>query len=207
MVKVIIFDYDDTLVKSSEALYDADCRTAVALGLQTPGRGEYFSLWGKPHEDMIKALHPSVDIKTYLAAYRHNYSPEMLELFDDVRPVLQTLVNRGIRLAVLSAKQGEFLEQHLQHTDIRQYFDYLHSAESSPYKKPDPRVFDDIIAHFGIKPSEILYVGDSTMDFEAATQANLGFVAVATGVQSRGDFKSKGCQRVILHLSELQVYL
>ncbi len=207
MVKVVIFDYDDTLVKSSEALYDADCRAAASLGLQKPGREEYFSHWGEPHGEMIAALHPGVDIGAYLAAYGRIYKPEMLGLFEDVRGVLKTLTSKGIRLAVLSAKQRDFLEQHLQHAGIRYYFEHIHSAESSPYKKPDPRVFEDIIAHFSIPPSEMLYVGDSTKDLEAATSAGLGFVAVASGVQGPDDFRRLGCRRVLSRLSELPAYL
>ena len=44
MISVIVFDYDDTLVKSSEALYLADSKTAIILGLNKPTREKYFAL-------------------------------------------------------------------------------------------------------------------------------------------------------------------
>ncbi len=203
MIKVIIFDYDDTLVKSSEALYLADSKTAISLGLEKPSGKKYFALWGKPHVEIIKLLHPFIEPKKYLEAYKKIYIPSQLELFSDVKLLLRRLSKKKIRLAVLSSKQKAFLEEHLRYTGIRDFIEYVHCAESSIFQKPDPRVFDDVLKYFKTEPSGILYVGDQVNDFKAASGAGLQFVAVTTGIDGAEDFIKAGCKRIISSLGEL----
>lgn len=202
-LKVVIFDYDDTLVKSSQALYKTDCKTAETLGLEKPTRSAYFSLWGKPHKEMINILHPGIDVNIYMKKYSEIYHPDSLELFKDAKDILETLTKRGLRIALLSAKQKKFLEEHLKHASIRKYFDYIHSVKSSPYKKPDPKVFNDLINHFGLDPSEMLYIGDQVLDYETASKAGLHFFAVTTGINTEQDFKNAGCNNIVSSLNEL----
>lgn len=207
MIKVIVFDYDDTLVKSSEALYSADSKTAISLGLANPTREEYFALWGKPHIEMIKVLHPSISQSQYLGQYKKIYDPSHLELFSEVKPLLKKIAMKKIKIAVLSSKEKSFLEEHLRYAEISDYVEHIHSSESSKYKKPDPRVFEDIIKHFKTEPSEILYVGDQVADFKAASKAGLQFIAVTTGINNTDDFKREGCTNIISSLKSLEKIL
>ena len=206
MIKVIMFDYDDTLVKSSEALYLADSKTAIILGLNKPTREKYFALWGKPHIEMIKALHPSANPDKYLEQYKQIYNPAHLELFPEVKPLFKKISKKNIKIAVLSSKQRDFLEEHLRYVGIRDFIEYVHSDESSRYKKPNPRVFEDILKYFKAEPSSVLYIGDQTADFNAASKAGLQFIAVTTGINDANDFKKEGCTDIISSLKSLEKF-
>ena len=202
MVSVIIFDYDDTLVNSSKALYKIEVRVIKSMSLKVPSEKEYFSLWGLPHSSMIKSMFPNISINEYMKRYSDIYNPDSIKPFKCTLNVVNSL-SKKYRLAVLSSKSMYFLKQHLEHTKLYEYMDYVHAEDSSVYKKPDPRVFDDIIAHFDCQPSDMLYVGDQLGDFKAASGAGLDFVAVTTGMNSRSQFNSIGCKNVIGSLASL----
>jgi len=207
MTRLVIFDYDDTLVRSSEALYKIDSETAHALGLKILTRQEYFALWGKPHNEMIKALYPDVDIDCYLKKYQEIYSDGILQLFDEVKQVLSDLKNRGVKIALLSSKQGEYLEKSLKHLGIRNFFDYIHSAEDSAYHKPDPRVFEGILSYFGFRTDEVVYVGDQLIDFIAAKAAGINFIAMTTGINTKTDFEKSSCQYICNSLKKILLFI
>ena len=204
MTKLIIFDYDDTLVKSSTALYDADSKTAESMGLSKPNLKKYFSLWGKPHDEMILLLHPHVNLNEYKQKYGEIYDPAKLLVFKDTLNILEKVKNREYLMAILSAKKNAFLEEHLTKNNLRKYFKYIHSAESSKYHKPDPRVFDDILDYFKISPEEVIYIGDQIKDYEAAKKKGIRFIAVTTGVNTAKEFENLGCTEIVSSLSKLE---
>lgn len=205
MIKLVIFDYDDTIVASSEALYKLDCKTAETLGLKNPTREQYFAVWGKPHNEMIKALHPEIDLTLYQNTYQSLYSQDVLKLLPDVENVLRGLKRQGKKLALLSSKSNKYLTDSLVHLGIGDLFGYIHSAETSPCHKPDPRVFEDILPHFNLRLEEIIYVGDQVTDFQAAKKAGINFIAVTTGINTRDDFRRAGCEQIIAALTELKL--
>ena len=192
MQKAVIFDYDDTLVASSEALYGADSKTATLLGLAPASREEYFRVRGRPHEEMIMKLYPGIGFGRYLETYKTVYDPSGVRLVEGAREVLAELSASGVMLAVLSAKSSAFLEEHLRLNGIRDYFAYIHSAETSRYTKPNPRVFDDVLEHLGIAPYDAVYVGDMVIDCVAASAAHMGFVGVASGIDTVKKFHDGG---------------
>ena len=202
-MKLIIFDYDDTLARSSDFLYATDSATATMMGLLPANREQYFALWGLPHEEMIKVLYPGTNFAEYLTAYEKVYNPVNLKLFDGTKKLIRDLSSIGLMLSILTSKRQSFLEQHMKMNEIDQYFRYLHTAESSIYKKPDPRVFDDTLAHFSVEPSEALYVGDQIQDFRAATDRKMNFLAVTTGITGRNDFIKEGCTTICPDLASV----
>lgn len=57
------------------------------------------------------------------------------------------------------------------------------------FKKPDPRVFDEILKYFSVRPDESIYVGDTLGDAKCAKEAGLQFIAVLeNGLNTKKDF-------------------
>ena len=145
---------------------------------------------------MIANLYPNADIERYMQEYTNIYNPINLRFFDDAKKVLQALSAKGFGLAIVSAKQKGRIIEHLDKHGLSGYFQYVHGAESSPYKKPDPRVFDDILDFFNLKPSEAVFIGDQLSDFEAARKAGINFVAITTGINTSEEFSRLGCRKI-----------
>ncbi len=189
MIKAVIFDYDDTLIQSSEYFFWLEIEVSKKLWLQPATRVAYFDLWWKPHEEMVKIMHPEIESEVYMQEYNRIYNPNALVLFDWVKQIIQSLKNDSIKMFILSAKKLDRLEEHTNLLGIREYFEYIHWAESSAYKKPDPRVFDDILNIINIDKDQIVYVWDQTIDYEAASKAWLRFVWITSWINSKDDFE------------------
>jgi phosphoglycolate phosphatase len=56
-------------------------------------------------------------------------------------------------------------------------FDLVVSAQDVSRPKPDPESFVRILEHFGLKPQEAIYIGDSQVDEHFAANAGVPFVA------------------------------
>lgn len=56
------------------------------------------------------------------------------------------------------------------------YFSYVMTASRASFPKPHPDPLLRILAHYGIKAEEALFVGDSVVDSEAAEAAGVSFV-------------------------------
>jgi len=87
----------------------------------------------------------------------------------------------------------------------RQIIDYLQTEDDTAVHKPDCRVFDPAIkwlSEQNISVSEVVCVGDSLEDLEAAVRAGFKFVAVATGIVSMNEFMQREIP-VVSNLSEL----
>ncbi len=83
-------------------------------------------------------------------------------------------------------------------------------------KKPDPRIFTSALSATGLMPSEVVYVGDTAEDVEAAYSAKmtpiqidrltaplLDFESDSQGAMSAGKSKTVQQCKTISHLKEL----
>jgi phosphoglycolate phosphatase len=100
-------------------------------------------------------------------------------------------------LGIITAAPRYEVEHFMAHLGLdNAVFFIFQAAGESEYHKPDPRVFDPLIASLqqynNIGRSEILYVGDSLSDFYAARDAHLQFTAVLTGATTREQFQAAG---------------
>lgn len=108
--------------------------------------------------------------------------------YDDVLPTLEALKN--YRLVVFTDASQNFVEMEIQNTKYERYFE---EVISSPTKmgtgKVNPAAFKKLATHLGVKPKQILHVGDSKRsDYSSAKRA--GCKAVLLDRSGREDIKN-----------------
>jgi putative hydrolase of the HAD superfamily len=72
---------------------------------------------------------------------------------------LRRLREAGLRLGVVSNSDGR-VNQALAAAGLREYFDVVVDSDLAGVEKPDPRIFSFAIEALGLRPDEVLYVGD-----------------------------------------------
>ncbi len=75
------------------------------------------------------------------------------------RPALQSLVDMGLRLAVVSNSDGR-VESLLTEAGLRPLFEFVLDSFVEGVEKPDPEIFLRACDRLGLSPSECVYVGD-----------------------------------------------
>jgi putative hydrolase of the HAD superfamily len=72
---------------------------------------------------------------------------------------LRRLRAAGLRLGVVSNSDGR-VDQALAAAGLREYFDVVVDSDLAGVEKPDPRIFSFAIEALGLRPDEVLYIGD-----------------------------------------------
>ncbi|HXA47197.1 MAG TPA: HAD-IA family hydrolase, partial [Burkholderiaceae bacterium] len=101
--------------------------------------------------------------------------------YPDVREGLQALKDMNLRMACVTNKQIAFAEPLLEKTGLRDFFDVVYGGDSLPKKKPDPAPLLQVCADFGLTPQQVLAIGDSANDAQAARAAGCPVLIVPYG--------------------------
>jgi putative hydrolase of the HAD superfamily len=120
----------------------------------------------------------------------------LIELYPDVRHVLDQLRQWGVRMSVVSDNWAG-LEATFAGLGVEHYFDGFVISEILGCRKPDPRMYAEGSRLLGLDPGECLFIDD---DPELVTAAvDLGY----HGVALIRDVQSSTAVRVIASLDEL----
>jgi putative hydrolase of the HAD superfamily len=104
--------------------------------------------------------------------YEHFAEAGVWNLYPEVVDVLRTL-RPHYRLAVVSNYDGR-LRFTLEHLGISKFFDHVFISSELGADKPDPEIFRRVLKLIGLKPDEVLHVGDDPeRDWKAASVAGL----------------------------------
>jgi HAD superfamily hydrolase (TIGR01509 family) len=69
------------------------------------------------------------------------------------------------------------MDRLLAEFNLTEHFDLVVTSFDIPRPKPHPDALLKILSYFSIVPHQVLYVGDSQVDAEAAVAAEIPFVA------------------------------
>lgn len=96
-----------------------------------------------------------------------------ISLDPEVHSVLPTL-HRSKKLALVSNfDHPSHVHSVLSTLGLTPYFDSVVISAEVGIKKPDPRIFDRALEQTAVKPEEVIYVGDTDDDTEAARAAGM----------------------------------
>ncbi|TDD94122.1 HAD family hydrolase [Flavobacterium cellulosilyticum] len=208
--KGVIFDLDGTLVNSLEDISDA--MNAVLQGLHYPTHSytayQYFI--GSGLRNLVSKALPDthnnanqIDIcYDLMIEVYSNSCTNKTKSYDGIFELLDHLSSNNIKLSVFSNKSDELTKQ-VTATIFTNYFESIIGLTTELLKKPNPIKAIEISEIMGLKPEEIIFVGDSDIDMQTARNANMFAVGVIWGYRSKEDLLSSGAQYILNHPSDL----
>lgn len=188
-VRAVLFDLDGTLMDTAPDIADALNRTLARLALPAAptervrgwiGDGAK-ALLGKAlaHHGCPERLTPAA--WEAFAADMADCSGRRSTVHAGVPAMLARLRARGLKLAVLTNKEGRFAHRLLEQFDLLAPFDTVVAGDTLPVKKPDPAVVHHALAALGVVASQAALVGDSVTDVRTARAAGVAAWMVAHG--------------------------
>lgn len=111
-----------------------------------------------------------------------------LQAFPKTRELLLAMKADGLKLVVASSARKEELEPLLEKANAAGLFEEKTSSSDARRSKPDPDIVEAALARLGLPAAEVVMVGDTPYDLEAARRAGVGFVAFRTGGYEAADF-------------------
>jgi putative hydrolase of the HAD superfamily len=164
-----------------EEMYHARLRDYVRVNM-TRDHDQCDAWWIALGEEWLAAvgLDPAHSPNLQAVSLRIGFGPEsiLFKLYEDVLPALDRLRAQGIRTAVLS-NWDYTLHRSLKLFGLDKRFELVVASLEHGVEKPDPRLFQVVIDHFGVDPSEILHVGDNPVDdFDGAKGVGMRAVLI-----------------------------
>ncbi len=105
--------------------------------------------------------------------YEHYAEGNAWRCFPEVAGVLRALRDRGCKLAVVSNSDSR-LPGILEALGIRGFLDAIIYSSEAGYAKPDPGIFEQVLAALGADPHRAIHVGDRVeADLRGAASAGI----------------------------------
>ncbi|MFO0811238.1 MAG: HAD family hydrolase [Gemmataceae bacterium] len=186
-VRGVLLDVDGTLVDSNDAHARAwvralaDCGTSVHFEDVRP-------LIGMGGDKLLPvAAGIDADSPEGQRVERRRSEIVRAELLPMVRPfpraadLLAALRARSLRLVVASSAKDEELDKLLDVCGAKPFVEARTSSDDADNSKPDPDIIHAALAAIGLPAGEVLMLGDTPYDVEAAGKAGVGVVAFRCG--------------------------
>lgn len=215
---LVMFDLDGTLIETAPEICDAVNDTLRRFDLKEVTQQQVNDWIGHgTRELLIQAL--AFSRNTDVAAVRASDSLSLIaaefdkdyqrrcgtrsHLYPQVRETLMALRQQGVKLAVVTNKEGRYTATVLDAHQLAPLLDRVVSGDTLPTKKPDPAGIESCLIQFGVPRQRALFVGDSSIDVATARNAGVAVWALPYGYNMGQPIEACAPDRVIGDCSAL----
>jgi len=212
MFEAVIFDWDGTLadtkqvivVSFQKALSEVNCIVSdeyierrIGIGAADTFCDVLQSANIRADQKMIKHL---VDRKSQLEIELTN----QVKLFPGAKELLKALHGK-VKMGLASMNNRSVIIHMVEANGLTQFFQAFLTAESISHSKPHPEIFIKTASELKTNPEKSVVLEDSIFGVKAAKSANMGCVAVTTGVYSKEELKEAKPDLIVKTLCDNQI--
>ncbi len=205
--KIAIFDMDGTILNTIEDLTDSTNYALKVHHLPERTIDEVRCFVGNGIRKLIERAVPEnstdiliEDVFETFKVYYADHCNDKTFVYEGISELLANLKYRGIITAVVSNK-ADFAVQSLCKDYFAGLFDYAVGEKEGIRKKPYPDSIINIIEKYDVTKDEVVYIGDSEVDFQTSLNAGIDSIMVAWGFRTEEVLKKLGAG-VIVHKAE-----
>ncbi|HOZ65774.1 MAG TPA: HAD-IA family hydrolase [Burkholderiaceae bacterium] len=215
---LIMFDLDGTLIETAPEIADAVNDTLRRFDLPEVtqqqvndwiGHGtrtlliQALAFAGKTNVTTVSAGDSLILIAAEFDSHYQRRCGTRSHLYPQVRETLVALRGQGVKLAVVTNKEGRYTRTVLDAHQLAPLLDRVVSGDTLSTKKPDPAGIQSCLAQFGVLPNRALFVGDSSIDVATARNAGVAVWALPYGYNMGQPIEACAPDRVIADCSML----
>ena len=212
-VKAVTIDLDGTLVDSIPDLATASNMMLVEMGRAPLPLEVIRTFVGKGIANLVdRALAGHIDggadralIARAMPIYERCYTEvngKHTTIYPGVKEGLAALEGQGFPLACVTNKSMRYTEPLLEMLGLAGHFRQVVGGDTLPQKKPHPAPLLYTADRLGISPSDMLMIGDSINDTEAARAAGCPVFCVSYGYNEGRDVHTLDTDAIIDALPE-----
>ena len=210
--KLVIFDWDGTLMDSVDRIVSSMQSAAKVVGLVIPSNDEVKQIIGLSITEALQQLFAGItseDTEAMRLQYKHQYQEiddTPTPLFDNAINLLTQLKQKDKLLAVATGKGREGLNRVLTMSETVDYFHTTRCAGEMP-SKPNPEMLTSILSELNVAPHEAIMIGDTSHDLKMAQNAGVDSIGVTFGVHGKDVLEQYNPKAVVDSLSGLEQLL
>ncbi len=203
MIKALIFDVDGTLINSVDAHARAWCDAFEEFGYEIKFLRMRHQI-GKGGDQLMPVFLSETELKTIgkmlekrrKEIFQQNYLPR-LHAFPKVRELFEKAIDDGKRIALASSAAGEELTVYKKIANISDLIDEETSKDDAKKSKPYPDIFQAALKKLkNPAPDEVLIIGDTPYDAQAAGKAGMATIGVLAGGFPAEELTAAGCHAI-----------
>jgi pyrophosphatase PpaX len=187
-IKIVLFDFDGTLVDSIEAARATTSEVIATVGVAGLTLAEL--LYAMRFDTYNRMSHhtgitdPEVLTRLSRTFYERLIEhPERVHPREDAIRVCRDLADRGIKLGIVSNNRSDMIQRVLSyHTrrwpNLADLFPLIIGEDTVDPPKPDPKGLRLAMKRFGVEETQTVYVGDGPSDAIAAKRAGVRSIGV-----------------------------
>lgn len=112
--------------------------------------------------------------------FKERYLPAV-QAFPQARELLQRMRASGLKLAVASSAQPDELKALLRIVGASDLIEEESSSKDAQSSKPDPDIVHVTLQRIGFPADQVIMLGDTPYDIEAAQKVGVGTIALRSG--------------------------
>ena len=208
--KAAIFDLDGTLLYTIGDISLAVNTVLIELNMPTHPEESYMKFVGHGLKETFRRACPeecSEEIlkKGYLRVIEEYSNNPVIDtrLYEGIPLLLDSLVDQGIQIAILSNKEDKLVKFIVKKLLYSWPFTTIQGILPDVPKKPDPFAVHQILKDIDVDPSEAIFIGDSGVDMKTAVSSGLLGVGVTWGYRDIVELIENGAGIVIDKPKEL----
>ena len=209
--KLLLFDYDGTLVDSAKMIIEGTIEAFSRCGLTSPEPEEIKAGIGQKLDIAIRSYLPLEHKGTLdeaIRQYRQWYLEKDLEgkqfepLFENIKPVLENLYQDGWQLGIATNKSLRGLNRGLLHHGIEKFFSIIMTADNF-IPKPNRAMAIHALNTLKVKNSDAFMIGDTVYDIKMGKNAKINTIGVTWGYNTKEELNLADADHIINDPSEL----
>ncbi|GAA3699241.1 HAD family hydrolase [Sphingomonas cynarae] len=186
-ITAVLFDIDGTLVDSNDHHVIAWEEAFAGIGARFDRQTIHDQI-GKGTDMLVPTLLPDLDEEEQAALGETHGKVFKARFLNEVKPfpgahdLLRRVHAAGLRVVLASSASEQELDHYLDLLDARELVAETTSADDVENTKPAPDIFATALKKIGsLPPHEVIVVGDTPYDLEAAAKCGIAAVAVRSG--------------------------
>jgi HAD superfamily hydrolase (TIGR01549 family) len=200
MIEGIIFDIDGTIVDSVDLHAKAWQAAFEKFGKEVSLRAIRRQI-GKGADQLLPVFFSKQELEQFgeeLDGYRselfkREYLPHVTS-FPKVRELFHRIQRDNKTISLASSAKSDEIDAYKKIARIDDLIESETSSGDADRSKPHPDIFEAALDQLpGISLHEVIVVGDTPYDAEAAAKANLRTIGLLCGGWSEGELRRAGC--------------
>ncbi|MFW9832562.1 MAG: HAD family hydrolase [Candidatus Thorarchaeota archaeon] len=193
MLKALVFDMDGTITHLTlplEAMRNDTKKYYISKGIppnlfepadgissSTEKARNYFLSNGMSKDEWARMEN---EVDTILSQHE-GFAASTATPIEGSLEIVKKLRAVGFKTAILTNNGRPALDKIMEQVPLRENFDIIQTRHESPRPKPFPDGLLKLTSELGVKPSEVVYIGDALIDGAAANRAGIEFWGICTG--------------------------
>jgi len=210
--KLVIFDWDGTLMDSIDRIVSSMQAAAVHCSLVVPSNDQVKNIIGLSLPVALEILFPASCDKQHeemIEQYKYQYvegDDTPTPLFDNAINLLTELKRHDKLLAVATGKGRQGLQRVFNMSNTEHFF-HASRCAGEVLSKPDPDMLFSLLKELDVAPEHALMIGDTSHDMQMALSAGVDRIGITLGVHDRQILNQYKPKAVVDSLDELQQLL